>query len=160
MKTMDTEITIEQATLSDLDAILEIENQCFDSDQFSKAQFVYLITNSKGVFYLIKAAGRAVAYLSLLTHARNRYLRVYSIAVHPEGRGKKLAWFLLDKAIGYARLHQLKAITLEVKVSNVPAISLYEKIGFVKVSVKRNYYHDGSDAYYMKLLIKREGEYA
>lgn len=154
---MDTEITIEQATLSDLDAIVEIENQCFDSDQFSENQFVYLITNSKGVFYVIKQAGKAVAYLSLLTHARTRNLRIYSIAVHPEARGKKLAWFLLDKAIGYARQHQLKAITLEVKVSNTPAISLYEKMGFMKVCVKQNYYHDGSDAYYMKFLIKEGG---
>ena len=36
-----------------------------------------------------------------------------------------------------------------VRVSNTPAISLYEKLGFLKVSVSKRYYLDGEDAYIM-----------
>ncbi|MEM4138682.1 MAG: GNAT family N-acetyltransferase, partial [Sulfolobaceae archaeon] len=40
-------------------------------------------------------------------------------------------------------------VFLEVRVSNVPAISLYKKLGFREVKVLRYYYADGEDAYLM-----------
>lgn len=147
------ETIIRPATLADISTILEIENLCFDSDQFTKKQFVYLIVKSKGSFYLVQYEGKTVAYLSLLSHAQTNNLRIYSIAVSPEVRGKKIGTLLINKAIEYARLHGNKAITLEVKVSNEAAIGLYEKMGFVKKNIKRCYYHDGSDAYYMVMRV-------
>ena len=39
--------------------------------------------------------------------------------------------------------------TLEVRVSNTPAINLYKKLGFIVVTTKKQYYSDGEDAYYM-----------
>ncbi len=39
--------------------------------------------------------------------------------------------------------------TLEVRVSNTPAINLYKKLGFSVVTKKKQYYSDGEDAYYM-----------
>ena len=41
--------------------------------------------------------------------------------------------------------------TLEVRVSNVPAIGLYEKCGFKKAAIRRQYYQDGEDAFLMVL---------
>ena len=51
--------------------------------------------------------------------------------------------------------HDCKAakITLEVKVTNTPAIRLYMKNGFIPVGVKPAYYHDGSDAIYMQRTL-------
>ena len=43
------------------------------------------------------------------------------------------------------------SITLEVRVSNVAAIKLYENNGFEKKLVKKGYYSDGEDAYFMML---------
>ena len=39
--------------------------------------------------------------------------------------------------------------TLEVRISNDKAISFYIKNGFEKVLVKKAYYSDGEDAFYM-----------
>lgn len=149
---MAADIRIDQATLSDLDAILVIEHACFDLDSFSKRQFVYLITKAKGVFYVVRFGGNVVAYASLVSNARTRNLRIYSIAVHPKFRGLKLAQLLMDQTFEYARSNRLKAITLEVKTTNIPAISLYEKYGFVKHCIRYNYYQDGSNAYGMRLV--------
>ena len=39
---------------------------------------------------------------------------------------------------------------LEVRVSNAPAIALYEKFGYERYGVRKNYYADGEDAFVMK----------
>ena len=146
---------IEQACLSDLDPILEIENMCFGPDSFTRSQFRYLITKAKGVFYVLKFEGRVVAYISLTSNSYTRNLRIYSIAVHPDMRGKGFAQQLLDKSILYAFENALKVVSLEVKTTNAAAISLYEKNGFTKTSIISYYYQDGSDAYRMRLLIEK-----
>lgn len=148
-----TDISIEQAKTTDVDSILEIENQCFDSDRFSKRQFLYLITKSKGFFYVAKQQGQIVGYLSLLQNDRAHILRIYSIAVHPQAQGRGIAQKLIDKAIQEAKSNDLQSVSLEVKTSNTPAISLYEKKGFMKTIIKPNYYADGSPAYVMKLIF-------
>ena len=55
-------------------------------------------------------------------------------------------FFVLNHLILYAKEHAVQQIFLEVNVENHPAISLYEKMGFQKTGVRKNYYKmkDGS----------------
>ena len=53
--------------------------------------------------------------------------------------GSKLMEYLINKNL---------SISLEVDISNINAINLYEKYGFKKVSIRKNYY-EGKDAYLM-----------
>ena len=151
---MEKELEIRQAVCSDLDSILEIETICFGADSFSRRQFLYLITQAKGIFYVVTDKGKVIAYSSLISNARTHNLRIYSIAVHPDARGRKLGQLLMEKAIGFARSHQLKKITLEVNVTNEAAISLYLTNGFEPVHIIYNYYADGSNAYYMQKMVQ------
>ncbi len=57
------------------------------------------------------------------------------------GKGQKLLNFFLK--------HVEKDITLEVNKENLPAIHLYEKVGFVKQAI-RNGYYDGVDGILME----------
>ena len=143
-------IVVRKAQQADIPAILEIEWECFQEDSFSREQFAYLISRSKGTFYVMMEEDRVVAYVSLLFHGGTRYLRIYSIAVHPDFRGKKVGQLLIDQIAVIAQKQGLKRITLEVNVSNSPAIHLYEKNGFKCTSIKENYYHNGTSAYYMQ----------
>jgi ribosomal-protein-alanine N-acetyltransferase len=74
---------------------------------------------------------------------------VVSLAVLPEyrrkGLGKGLALNALKGMLGYGA----KESFLEVRVSNLTAVRLYEKLGFNIVRDKKNYYKDGEDAYIM-----------
>ena len=142
-------IVVRKAQQADISAILEIEWECFREDSFSKEQFAYLISRSKGTFYVMMEEDRVVAYVSLLFHGGTRYLRIYSIAVHPDYRGRGLG------QISILTAGECKAtkITLEVKVTNTSAIGLYMKNGFIPAGIKPCYYHDGSDAIYMQRLI-------
>lgn len=47
---MEPTIHLRQAKAGDIPAILEIEQECFQEDSFSREQFVYLICRSKGTF--------------------------------------------------------------------------------------------------------------
>ena len=58
---------------------------------------------------------------------------------------------LLEKLIELGYKKKLKNITLEVRIDNKKAIYLYEKYGFKRVSVRKNYYQ-GIDA----LLMEKE----
>ena len=135
-------IIVRKAQQADIPAILEIEWECFREDSFSK-----------GIFYVMMEADRVIAYVSLLFHGGTRYLRIYSIAVHPDYRGRELGQVLMDQTIQTAGECKAAKITLEVKVTNTSAIGLYMKNGFIPVGIKPCYYHDGSDAIYMQRLI-------
>ncbi len=120
-------IIVRKAQQADIPAILEIEWECFREDSFSKEQFAYLISRSKGIFYVMMEADRVIAYVSLLFHGGTRYLRIYSIAVHPDYRGRELGQVLMDQTIQTAGECKAAKITLEVKVTNTSAIGLYMK---------------------------------
>jgi len=61
------------------------------------------------------------------------------------GYGKKLLDFMIEKA----KEENLENITLEVKTTNEPATHLYEKYGFKKIAIRKNYYQ-GTDGILME----------
>lgn len=145
---------IRKAVKNDISAILDIENSCFTSDGFSRRQFLYLMNHAKGSLLVATTEeDKIVGYLSLLVTKRLHSLRIYSIAVSPNSRGSHLGQSLMDYAINYAKTNKLIRITLEVSIKNTVAIQLYQKNGFETFSIKKEYYHDGSDAYYMKKIL-------
>lgn len=79
------------------------------------------------------------ASLLLVSHVMDE-MEILTILVHPNSRGKGKAVALLNHLISYAKKHAVQQIFLEVNVENKPAISLYEKMGFQKTGVRKNYY--------------------
>lgn len=150
---MESKVVSRKAELEDIPGILSIEQACFEEDSFSEQQFTYLIKHAKGAFYVLVEHDQVVAYVSLLFHSGTRYLRIYSIAVHPEYRGRRLGQCLMERTLQVAQELKAVKVTLEVKESNAPAIALYMKNGFIPLGIKPHYYHDGSDAVYMQRII-------
>ena len=136
---MEQRFILRLAEIDDIPSIMEIEQICFDKDSFSKRYFC-----------VAEYQQRVGGYFSVLINQRACSLRIYSIAVHPDFRGKKVGQLLIDQIAAIAQKQGLKRITLEVNVSNSPAIHLYEKNGFKCTSIKENYYHNGTSAYYMQ----------
>jgi len=79
---------------------------------------------------------------------------IVSIAVDPDYQGKGIGNKLLQQALAWLVNSGFKHVFF---VDNEVAINLYDKHGFEKVSVRKNYYQDGSDAFVMvKDLTKKE----
>lgn len=69
------------------------------------------------------------------------------LAIDPDYQGKGLGQALLFQLLVSAWKRKLERATLEVKVSNQPAINLYHKFGFKEAGIRKKYYQDtGEDA--------------
>lgn len=65
---------------------------------------------------------------------------ILNIAIHPDYQRRGLGYQLLADVLALLKEKAVRAVYLEVRSSNLPAISLYHKLGFVEVTVRKNYY--------------------
>lgn len=68
-------------------------------------------------------------------------------------QGQNLGRRFLEYVLDYLKSKDIQELTLEVRASNKVAISLYESCLFKVVTVRKNYYANGEDAYLMYLRI-------
>lgn len=67
---------------------------------------------------------------------------ITNIAISKEYCGKKLGMLLMKHLINLAKSEGIERYMLEVRKSNIVAIRFYEKIGFIKVGERKNYYNN------------------
>ncbi|MBA7645135.1 [Ribosomal protein S18]-alanine N-acetyltransferase [subsurface metagenome] len=79
-----------------------------------------------------------------------------SIAVSQEYRRLGIASALLSSSMPEIKTHSISEYVLEVRVSNYGAISLYQELNFKTEGIKKKYYRDGENAYYMVFKIKHD----
>jgi ribosomal-protein-alanine N-acetyltransferase len=79
---------------------------------------------------------------------------VISIAVLPENQRKGIGMALMKEAMSGMKVHKAKECYLEVRITNTPAVKLYEKLGFEASRVVHGYYADGEDAYIMSHKLR------
>ena len=83
-------------------------------------------------------------------------IHLLAIATHPDVRRKGVARQLLDHLLALGKARAAALVTLEVRRSNLPAIGLYERAGFVTVGVRPRYYsEDNEDALVMTLELPK-----
>lgn len=82
---------------------------------------------------------------------------IHNIAVHTEFRRQRIGQALLRQVLEHARSCHSSRVTLEVRVSNIPAQKLYESVGFVSQGLRKGYYSDdGEDAVIMVLELHHQ----
>ncbi len=149
---METPIRI--ATLADLRSIFEIENLCFAIDQFSQRQLRYLITKAKASVIVIESSSDIAGYSILLTPKNLKSARIYSLAIHPNEKGKGLGQMLVQHLLSVAVNSGYQQVNLEVRDDNTTAIRLYESLGFQQTAIKEDYYEDGMRARVYRIHLK------
>jgi ribosomal-protein-alanine N-acetyltransferase len=121
----------------DIDQIADIESICF-SLPWSKASFENELRNELAYYQVAEVADKVVAYMGMWKVIDECHIT--NVAVLPEYRNKGIASMLIEKMIEICRCSEISAMTLEVRVSNEPAINLYKKHGFVPVGKRPGYY--------------------
>jgi ribosomal-protein-alanine N-acetyltransferase len=140
-------VSIRRLAYSDLPAVISIERRSFPSP-WSLAMFVLELSKPSGICLAASDGDELLGYLVC-----SRYDQVWhlmNVAVVPERRRSGVARGLIRQLVeeGGGRL----PFTLEVRVSNRPAIAMYEQLGFHSAGVRPRYYRDnGEDALIMWL---------
>ncbi len=90
----------------------------------------------------------------LIAHVIMDEAHIVSLGIAPEFRGLGGGRFLLTSYLRAALREGIKTVTLDVRVSNSPAQSLYHSIGFDVAGVRKHYYSDnGEDALTMRIEL-------
>ena len=76
--------------------------------------------------------------------------RVLMLAVSPELRRRGVGTMLMNRFMEASSKRGTRVVTLEVRKNNDAALNFYQKMGFRRIDVIRNYYNDGQDAYQMQ----------
>jgi ribosomal-protein-alanine N-acetyltransferase len=141
-------MTFRMMDLDDIDQVLEVERQSFTLPWSREAFLNELNFNQYAVYIVIEDNGKIAGYCGSWVVIDESHIT--NIAILPEYRGQKLGEALLQKMIEISISMGTIRMTLEVRVSNVVAISLYEKLGFQKGGIRKRYYTDNyEDAYVM-----------
>ena len=130
-------------SLGDLDAIEEIERASYPTP-WSRSMFAGELAKPSSLSLgALDAAHGLVGYLIV-----SRYVdawHVMNIAVLPARRRQGIATALLERLFDLTAGDASRGYTLEVRVSNLSAIRLYERLGFRPRGVRRGYYTDNRE---------------
>ena len=122
-----------------LDSLADLESLAF-STPWSYDALAEELQNPLAVFLVAEDvdAESAVGYLGMHHILDEGFIT--NLAVHPAYRRQGIARSLLREAQEYAEAHDLARLTLEVRASNVPAIALYEGMGFTRDGIRPGFY--------------------
>jgi ribosomal-protein-alanine acetyltransferase len=151
--------TFSLATLNDVEALVAIENRCFEIDRMSARSIRRMIQKGNCDFILAKQNGVIAGYGLVLYHRGTHLARLYSFAVLPEFRSHGIGELLLHEAERRATERDCIYMRLEVHPNNVGAIRLYKKLGYLPFGLFKNYYEDHADALrFEKRILHWEGQ--
>lgn len=137
------DVIIRQATVDDVDDIYEIEKLCFP-DPWSRDSLIYEMTENPRAFYIVAELDeRVVGYAGLWWIGDEGHIT--NVAVRPGYRHRHIGNGIIQVMIDFTTQEGIMHHTLEVRRSNLPAISLYEKFGFVVEGVRKEYYANNKE---------------
>jgi len=127
---------IRPLAIADLDAVMDIESRAYD---FPWTQGIFRDCLRVGYCcWCYENDGLIQGYGVMSVAAGESH--ILNLSVRPESQRQGIGSKLMKHFLQLARRHDADIVMLEVRPSNVSAISLYEKMGFNEIGVRRNYY--------------------
>lgn len=149
-------MTVRRATIEDAKEIFAIEMECFSVPWSLDSIETELLNEDKKLYYVIEDVDGVVGYAGAwLVYDEGQ---ITNIAIRPSARrqgfGAKLTSALIEECFKRG-MHE---IFLEVRISNLSALSLYRQLGFTVKGMRKNYYSEPKEDAYIMSLIKEEGK--
>lgn len=132
-----------------LDSLCELENLCF-SIPWSKGMFYEEIKSKMTQYILCIENENVIGYAGLWKVMDEG--QITNIAVHPDYRRRGIGEKMLKMLIENTKEEGISFYTLEVRESNTGAIKLYEKLGFIKNGLRKEYYADNNENAVLMIL--------
>ena len=145
-------IRLEKMTAAHVSQVAELEKICF-SDPWSEKSVATELTNPLSLWVVALDEEQVAGYVG--SQSVEGEADMMNVAVHPNYRRRGIAGELVTHLIAQLAENNVHSLALEVRASNLPAISLYEKLGFTQVGCRPNYYRNPKED---ALILKKEWE--
>ncbi|WP_263707711.1 ribosomal protein S18-alanine N-acetyltransferase [Shouchella tritolerans] len=129
--------------LDDIDEVLLIERDAFTTPWEREAFETELTKNQFACYYVVVVDGKVVGYCGLWKVMDEA--QITNVAVSSDYRGHSYGESLMRYAMEWLKALGVVSLSLEVRVSNTSAQSLYQKLGFRKAGIRKNYYADNQE---------------
>ena len=142
-----TDITIEKMNSTNIPGVKEICDLSFSSP-WSLSSLNNELSNERTAYVVVKLGNKVIGFggMRILFDEAD----ITNIAVHPDYRGHNFGDIIVENLIITAKELGATSMTLEVRVSNTPAINLYKKYNFTIEGTRKNYYENPrEDGYIM-----------
>jgi len=145
-------ITYRQPIALDIPVLATYEKELFPYSPWSTSQFKEEFAGiPKTRFMSVAEDGNTiVGYCGVFVPAPGIEADILTVAVLPSHRRQGIAKEFMRQIEAYAIEREASAMMLEVEISNESAIKLYESLGYMKISVRMDYYGPGKDAHVMR----------
>jgi len=141
---------------ADLEALLAIEEDLFQSEAWSKDVFEseFALLGVSRVYKVLENQGEIVGYFGLAII--DGVVDITTIAVTSHHQRHGIGAMMMNEILEISKQRGAQKIMLEVKPENLAAITLYQKFGFEVIGLRRNYYGPSKDALTMQRLVAHE----
>jgi ribosomal-protein-alanine N-acetyltransferase len=136
-------VTIQRATISDLEALYQIERECFTTEAFSKQDLTYLLESSNAVSLVAQINNTIAGFVIGSVHLHHKKItgRVYTLDVAVKYRRKGVGLKLLDEIERIFVKRGAKICYLEARKDNLAALKLYRNHGYAGIEELEDYYN-------------------
>ncbi len=141
---------ITELSEEDLDQAAALEQDCFGSQAWSRQALADAVINENALYLVMKkeaayapfqAAGQVlVGYCGVWISFEEG--EIMNVAVRKEFRQRGCAGRLMQELLSRAKERGASRFILEVREGNLPAIRLYESLGFERAGIRKNFYSD------------------
>ena len=134
----------------DVEQVAAVEAEVFDESRWSAEQFWSELAQPTRRYLVVQEVdqGTILAYGGIFILGADS--DVQTIAVAPRAQGRGIGRMLMEHLMDCAREEEATSMMLEVRSDNLPAIDLYQRLGFEQISIRRDYYAPGVDARIMR----------
>ena len=137
-------IQISEMTKDDIENVIQIEEEAYGKHHWAKSSFYDEMSNNLARYYTAKTLNGEIVGYAGAWHIIDEG-HITTIAVKKEFLRNHIGEAIIQRIIEDCYKQGIKYLTLEVRVSNIAAIKLYEKYGFQSLGTRKGYYQDNNE---------------
>ena len=137
---------------NDIESIVDLENKTINTS-LGYDMLKNNLENEMNHYYVYELDDNIVGYISIVFDG---YIaEILNFCVEPAYQNNKIGTKILEEIFVIYENKKCESLILEVRQSNERAIHLYTKLGFEKISVRKNYYTNGENALVLQKMLKK-----
>lgn len=147
-------LNLRVATLDDKEAIFEIEKACFSIPWSLDSITTELSETEQRLYLVAEVEGQIIGYAGAWLVLDEG--QITNIAIHPDFRREGYGVMLTRKLIRELFKRGMNEIFLEVRISNIAALTMYRRLGLTVKGLRKNYYTAPVEDAYIMSIIREE----